>query len=108
MEDAFIAGVKQAFYTANVCHDCNFAFEPSTQVIAGLSVTQCKVTYVSGNEYLNLKALFDILRNFGEITIIELRGRGESEANQLLIEFRFDGVAHQVIYVLPSSQSDSV
>ena len=101
MEDAFLAAVKQAFHAANVCHDCNFKYTLQTKVVAALSVAQCIVEYESGNEFIRLDKLIDSFRGFGDIKLIEYRGRGSSDAIQLLFEFKFEGQPHQVIYILP-------
>jgi hypothetical protein len=101
MEDSFLAAVKQAFHTANVGDDCTFEFTLKTQVVAALSVAQCIVEYESGNEYIRIDKLTDAFRAFGDVNLVEYRGRGSSDAIQLLFEFKFDGQPHQVIYMLP-------
>ena len=101
MEEAFLSFVKQAFHEANVCHDCEFRFETKSVVSAGLQGAQCIVTYESGNEYILLDKLIACLNKSGEIKLIEFRGRGRQEASQLLFEFKFENVPHQVIYLLP-------
>jgi hypothetical protein len=101
MEDAFLAAVKQAFYAANLGHDCKLKYRLQNQVVAALSVAQCIVEYESGNEYIRLDKLIDSFRSFCDIKLIEYRGRGSSEDIQLLFEFNFQGKPHQVIYILP-------
>ena len=100
MEDAFLAGVKGAFRASNVNDDCVFSFTTKTTTVAGLSVAQCLVKYVSGNEYIRIDMLVDAFRGLGEITLIEYRGRGSTDAVQLLFEFKIKKLRHQVIYLL--------
>jgi hypothetical protein len=101
MEDSFIGSVKQAFHEANVCHDCEFVFLPSHITVAAITISQCIVAYKDGNEYLRLDILIAAIKHFADIGLIEFRGRGGDNANQLLIELKIDGVPHQIIYLLP-------
>lgn len=101
MEEAFLAAVKQAFYAANVCRDCNFKITPQTKTVAAISVPQCIVEYESGNEFIRLDNLISSFSGFGAVKLIEYRGRGGTDANQLLFEFNFEGQPHQVVYILP-------
>ncbi len=103
MEEAFLAAVKQAFYEANVNHDCVFEYTPTTTAAAMFPVSQCIVRYESGNEYIRLDTLINSLGKFGTVSLIEYRGRGHNDDNQLVFEFKFYGVIHQVIYILPQS-----
>lgn len=101
MEDAFLAAVKQAFHAANVCHDCIFKYTLQTKMAAVLPVSQCIVEYETGNEYIRLDTLIEAFHRFGDVKLIEYRGRGSTDAIQLLFEFKFEGQPHQVVYILP-------
>ena len=103
MQDAFAAAVRQAFHEANATHDCTLTYTTRITSYAALSIAQCIVSYESGNEFFRLDTLIESFRRFGEIARIEFRGRGGSDATQLLFEFIFDGKPHQVIYVLPNA-----
>ena len=101
MEESFEAAVKQAFHQANVNHDCEFDFKKKTTVVAALEIAQCIVSYKKGNEYIRLDTLLSSLEAYGAIELVELRGRGAKDQSQILIEMKCQGVAHQIIYLLP-------
>lgn len=104
MEDSFVTAAKQAFREANVGDDCEFEYKAATYMAAAVKITQCGVSYKSGNEYLRLDILLQALGSYGRIDMVELRGRGGNDVNQILIDMDLEGSSHQVIYLLPSEQ----
>ena len=101
MEHSFEAAVKQAFYEANVNHDCVFDFKMDSHVCAAVTIAQCVVSYKSGNEYIRFDILLSRIKAYGDITFFEFRGRGANDANQICIAMKIQGIDHQIIYLLP-------
>jgi hypothetical protein len=90
--------IRQAVTDANINHDAEFAFD----VVRGLNQQpRLIVRYIKGNEYLRLDRLMERLRQIGEVTIFEFRGRGRTERPSLIADMRIDGENIQLIYELP-------
>jgi hypothetical protein len=102
MQSAFLGAVRQAFHDANVGADCNFSFNTKSTAFGVTPISQCIVEYQTGNEYIRLDKLIESFRRFGEITLIEYRGRGSNDSIQIGFEFKFEDELHQVIYLLPN------
>src|SRR5687768_2046862 len=99
MATSGIGILKAAVNAANV-NRIDLKFETEVYTEAATSFENLKVIYTEGNEFLNLRKLFETVHSNSDIQFFELRGRGADEVPTLVLRIKVDGQITQMIYPL--------
>jgi len=92
--------LKEVVLNATTGTDVELEFQESSTFVSTQSIKQLQVAYLKGNEYLRLDNLQESLRQAGQLSVFEYRGRGTREQPTLVADVDLDGEKFQLIYLL--------